>query len=132
MTGLGLRRQRTKIKFDNSPACIAIEQALGKVPEYSQEPRANVKNSIRLALKGAIDWLGHRGRRKNATGETANRPTPIKILTPSRVTRSQAHFVAPDPPSDGPDFATGLMRTVACERALRGSITFNVSRIGYG
>ncbi|XP_047736003.1 uncharacterized protein LOC125177735 [Hyalella azteca] len=26
MTGLGLRRQRAKIKFENSPACIAIDR----------------------------------------------------------------------------------------------------------
>jgi len=63
--------------------------------------------------------LGHRGRRKDATSETAMRPIPTKILTPSRATRSKGH-VAPDPPSDEPYGTPARVRKVACEELFAG------------
>ncbi|XP_018019459.1 uncharacterized protein LOC108675917 [Hyalella azteca] len=64
MTGLGDKRLPTKVKFDNSPACLLIERALSLNPGFSHEPRSAVKAAIRRALKGATDWDGHRGRRQ--------------------------------------------------------------------
>ncbi|XP_018019467.1 uncharacterized protein LOC108675923 [Hyalella azteca] len=94
MTGLGLRRQRTKMKFDNSPSCLAIERALSQIPDYSQVPRCEVKTAIRLALKGAIDWSGQRGKRKDATGAAINLKTNQEnALTPSRPEGSTARVL---------------------------------------
>ena len=61
VSGLNNRRVKTKLVFKETACCKLIEQYVGSKEGLS---RKQLFSEIGTVLKSAVDWEGHRGRRR--------------------------------------------------------------------